>query len=124
MSDSGVPEEDPAPSRPTLLTPQATSVVAIVLACFSLMGQGTWTTAVQVFFGTVFRESQYADVLTWNAVASLVVSLGGVYFARLTVTARRGVIAWDIHLARAAMVIAGIGAVFAAATLVGSLVVG
>jgi hypothetical protein len=104
-----------------ILTPAASAVVALVLAVVSLTGQGSWNTAIQSFLGNTFGAAEYQRVLAVGAGMTLAVSAAAMWLAWRVVGRRRPVSSWDEHLARAALVLAGLASLFALLTILGSL---
>ena len=104
-----------------ILTPAASAVVALVLAVVSLTGQGSWNTAIQSFLGSTFGPAEYQRVLAVGAGVTLAISAGAMWLAWRVVARRRPVASWDEHLARAAIVLAGLASLFALLTILGGL---
>lgn len=115
-------DHGPAFGLSTLLTPKASAITGFTLAVFSMMGQGSWTIAVQSFFGTNFGPQDYATTVLVVGVVSLALATGALLLARQVLLQHLGGPPWEDHLARAAVVIAGLGAVFAVVTIVGGIV--
>jgi hypothetical protein len=107
-----------------LLTPPAAATTAFALAVFSMLGQGTWTTAVQSFFGTSFGPNDYSIILAATGVATGALALGALWLGRRVVTDGRAVASWEGHLARAAILVAALGAVLSILTIIGGVVQG
>ncbi|MGZ4427993.1 MAG: hypothetical protein ACXVXC_05280 [Nocardioidaceae bacterium] len=124
---NGVTEHDDARARVfgvalPLLTPKASAITAFTLAVMSLLGQGSWTMAVQSFYGTSFAPRSYGSIVVAIALVQLAVALGALWLARsVTLRANRDT-SWEDHLARAAVVVGGLGAVLALVTVVGRLI--
>jgi hypothetical protein len=122
---------DPELDSPTgngfgaLLTPKSTAIAGFAFAVFSMLGQGTWTAAVQsLFWGSNFPESQLPSVLGGWAVASLLLAVIAGLLARRTLTEAGGAAGWEGHLARAAVLVAAAGAVLSALGIIGALLHG
>src|SRR6478735_10814116 len=111
-----------APTTTGLLTAEASAIVGFTLAVTSLLGQTSWTTAMQSFFGTSFPESSVDNVLLWYGVASLLMAGVAMWFGRRVTFDQAGTTStWAGHLARADIVLAAFGAVFAVLTILGAL---
>lgn len=122
---------DPELDSPTgngfgaLLTPKATAIAGFAFAVFSMLGQGTWSAAVQsLFWGSSFPESQLPSVLGSWAVASLLLAVVGWLLARRTLTDPGAAAGWEGHLARAAVLVAAAGALLSVLGIVGALLHG
>jgi len=104
-----------------ILTPAASAIIALVLAVVSLTGQGSWNTAIQSFLGNTFGPAEYQRVLAVGGAVTLAVSAGAMWLAWRVVARRRPVTSWDEHMARAALVLAGLASLFSLLTILGSL---
>lgn len=119
--------EDTRPSRGAglteLMTPQATAIAGFAFAVFSMLGQGTWSTALTtLFWGSSYDMGTVGNVMVvWGLGCLLMAGLGG--WLAVT-TLRSGSATWEAHLARAAVMVAGVGSVLAVLTIVGGLVHG
>ena len=128
MSETnGVAEHDDARARALgaglpLLTPKASAITAFTLAVMSMLGQGSWTTAVQSFYGTSFAPSSYGSIVVAIGLVLLAMALGALWLARSVILRANRDTSWEDHLARAAVVVGGLGAVLALVTVVGGLV--
>lgn len=115
---------DSAPLRPgNLMTPQATAIAALAFAVFSMMGQGSWSTALSaLFWGASFGAGSVPGVMVAWGIGCLVMAGLSVLLAHSTlrITDR----AWEAQLARAAVIVAGVGTVLAVVTIIGALVHG
>lgn len=107
-----------------LLTPKTSAIAGFALAVFSMLGQGSWTIAVQSFFGTNFGPGDYGSVLITGGIASLALAAGGLLLARRVLLEPHAGSPWEHHLAGAAVIIAGLGAVFGVLTIIGGAVGG
>ena len=106
-----------------VLSAEASAITGFTLAVTSLLGQTSWTTAMQAFFGTSFPQSDVNNVLLWYGVASLLMSGVAMWFGRRVTYAEVGARpTWAGHLARAALVLATFGALFAVLTVLGALI--
>ena len=123
MSDEN-PSQDP-PSRATgllspgnLMTSKATGIAAFAFACFSMQGQGSWSTAVtSLFWGTNVDPGAVDLVMVAWGVGCLLMAGLGMGLANRTLQLEEH--AWEAHLARAAVLVAAVGAVLALLTIVG-----
>jgi hypothetical protein len=125
MSDDRTASEPTESTGGWLLTAEASAIIGFTLAVTSLLGQTSWTTAVQAFFGSSFAESSFDNVLVWYGVASLAMAGVSMWFGRRATEAEAGSApTWAGHLARAAIVLAAFGALFAVLTVLGGLIHG
>lgn len=107
----------------SLMTPKAAAIAGFAFAVLSMTGQGTWSMAVQtLFWGSNFPQSQVTFVLGSWAVATLVIAALGWLLARRTLSDAVAADSWEGHLARAATLVAGVGAVLSVLGILGSLV--
>lgn len=104
-----------------MFTPQATAIAGFAFAVFSMLGQGSWSTAVTaLFWGTSYGSATVPDVMVvWGVGCLAMAGLAG-WLARRTLRASDG--AWEAHVARAAVLIAAAGAVLAVVTIIGGLI--
>jgi hypothetical protein len=101
-------------------TPESQAIVAFVLAVLTLLGQTSWTAAVQALsYGANFPQSRFSDVMLWWAVSNGIVSVAAALLGGRVVT--RSVGGWPHHLARAAVGLAALGLLLAVITAVGAL---
>ncbi|HET6626475.1 MAG TPA: hypothetical protein VFG63_08790 [Nocardioidaceae bacterium] len=107
-----------------LLTSQASATVAFTLAVLSMMGQGSWTLAVQSFFGTMFAPSDYGSVVTAGGIASLLLAAAAILLGGRVLSARPDHTSWDTQLARAAVLVGALGALLAVITILGAAIQG
>jgi hypothetical protein len=106
-----------------LLTPRACAIAGFAFAAFSMLGQGTWSLALQALvWGSTFQQSQIGSILAGWALATLILAGVAWLLARRTLADPVAAGAWDGHLARAAVLVAAAGAVFSVIGLVGGLV--
>lgn len=122
---------DPLDSRGTdqvepsgLLTGKAAALTGFTLALLSMQGQGSWTTAIQSFFGTTFGPAEYVNVLTIAGVAALAMAVASLLLARRALADDDNEATWADHLGRATMVIGGLGAALALLTIIGGTTTG
>ncbi len=114
-------EDTDEQSRPTLLTPPAAAIAGFTFAVFSVLGQGAWGTALS----TLVWNNSYAMGSGVHVLASW--GFGNLVMAGIAVALGRRSIAaepegWASHLARAAVIVAGLGAVLAVITIIGGLI--
>jgi hypothetical protein len=105
----------------TLLTPKATAIAGFAFAIFSMLGQGSWSTAMTaLFWGTSYDIGTVPNVMVvWGVGCLIMAGLAG-WLALSTLRATDG--AWEANLARAAVLVATVGAVLAVLTIVGGLI--
>jgi hypothetical protein len=108
-------------SPENLLTPKATAIAGFAFAVFSMLGQGSWITALTaLFWGTSYGIGTVPNVMVaWGIGCLIMDGLAG-WLAHHTLRATDG--AWEAHLARATVLIATAGAALAALTIVGGIV--
>ena len=111
-------------SGDTLLTPEACAIAGFTLAALTMTGQGAWTAVAQSLFGSSFPESSLGTVLASGFLAALVVDVLAVLLARRALADPGSRAGWAGHLARAAIVVAVLGAGFSLLALVISVVLG
>jgi hypothetical protein len=117
----------PGSDRPTwwstanLLTPRATAIAGFAFAVFSMLGQGSWSiTLTALFWGNHYAVGSVTDVMTaWGVGCLVMAGIGALLASR---TLRAGTDGWEGHLARAAVIVAAVGAVLGVLTIIGSLV--
>lgn len=130
MSEQGSEQEfvhEPSAQGPfapaNLLTPKATAIAGFTFAILSMLGQSTWSTALTtLFWGTSYSPDSVPSVMTVWGIGSLVVAGLGVWLAHNTL--RVADQAWEAHLARAAVIVAALGALLAVLTIIGGLLHG
>jgi hypothetical protein len=106
----------------SLLTPGTCSVVALVLAVLVLMGNNLMVTGSQAIVGNVFASaSDLRSYLVTTGIATLVPVALSLVLARRALSGV-GVSATEATLARAAMVLALVAAVYSVLTLIGGFV--
>ena len=126
MSDEEL-TEDTRPSRGSglteLMTPQAKAIAAFAFAVFSMLGQGTWSTALTtLFWGSSYDMGAVGNVMVvWGVSCLLMAGLGG-WLAVSTLRVPTGT--WEANLARAAAMVAAVGSVLAVLTIIGGIVHG
>jgi hypothetical protein len=103
------------------LTPEACAISAFTFAVLTLDGQGIFALTAQALFRGSFAESRVGLVLASTYVATLLLVAGAVWLARRTLRHPVAAGTWAGHLARAAVVLAGVGGLIAAVGLVASL---
>jgi hypothetical protein len=120
--ESRSPTSSPFSPR-NLLTPKATAIAGFAFAVFSMLGQGSWSTAITaLFWGTSYDVGTVPHVMVvWGVGCLIMAGLAG-WLAHGTLRATDG--PWEAHLARAAVLIATVGVVLAALTIVGGLIHG
>lgn len=115
--DERVATQDEAPDG--LLTPASSAIAGLVLAVLSLGGNGIWNLAVSAFVGSSFGDM--TPVLVMNGGTSLVVALGALWLGRRGMAFPPAGVMWAPHVARAAVLLAGLGVVLSALTVAGAL---
>ena len=123
-------EEFTAESRPrtsspfgpgNLLTSKARATAGFAFAVFSMLGQGSWGAAISaLFWGTSYDIGAVPNVMAVGGVGSLIMAGLAAGLARGTLRATGE--AWEAHLARAAVLIAAVGAALAILTIIGGLI--
>ncbi len=104
-----------------LLTPKATATAGFAFAVFSMLGQGSWGTAISaLFWGTNYDIGAVPNVMAVWGIGSLI--MAGLAAGLANSTLRATGEAWESHLARAAVLIAAAGAALAILTIIGSLI--
>jgi hypothetical protein len=110
------------PERHTgYLTPESCAISAFALAVLTLDGQGVFALTAQALFRGTFAESRIGVVLASTFVATLLLVAGAVWLAGRTLREPVAAGTWAGHLARAAVVLAGVGGVIAVVGLLVSL---
>jgi hypothetical protein len=107
-------------SAGNMLTPKATAIAGFAFAVFSMLGQGSWSTAITaLFWGTNYDVGTVPHVMVvWGIGCLIMAGLAG-WLAHRTLRATNG--DWEAHLARAAVLIGTVGAVLATLTIIGGL---
>jgi hypothetical protein len=106
----------------TLLTPKAAAIAGFTFAVLSMMGQGTWSVALQsLFWGQQFAPSQVSAVVGSWSVATLLIAGLGWLLARRTLGEPTAAVSWEGHLARAGMIVAAVSAGLSVLGVVGAL---
>jgi hypothetical protein len=121
---------DEPPTRPAglfspvnLMTPKATAIAGFAFAVFSMLGQGSWSTALTtLFWGSSYEMGTVRNVMVVWGIGCLIMAGLGVWLAHTTLRVVEQ--AWEAHLARAAVLVAGMGAVLAILAIIGGLVHG
>lgn len=125
MSEGDFPEEPctggSGPlSRSALFTPGATSIAGFAFAVFSMLGQGSWSAAItSLFWGSNYSMGSVDRVMVAWGVSSLLMAGLALWCARSTLQVSDVHPRWEGHLARAAVLVALVGALFAVLTIVG-----
>ena len=121
-TDSRIDPAQPSWWHPTAaLTPKASAIAAFTLAAISLLGQSAWTTAAQaLFFGSNWPQSTVPWFLLSIVLAPVLSAALGLLLARRALTGPAGE-GWELHLARAAVVIAELSIVLAVVAAIGNL---
>src|SRR4051794_33712551 len=123
FTDSPEDTSGSAFSPSQLLTPQASSIAGFAFAVFSMLGQGSWSIALTaLFWGQSYSPGSVDGVMVAWGIGCLLMAGLAVWLAggTLRVTGQ----SWEAHLARAAVLVAGVGAILAALTVIGGLVHG
>lgn len=107
-------------SPANLLTPEASAIAGFAFAVFSMLGQGSWSIAITaLFWGDSYPAGSVGGVMVgWGVGALLMAALGGWLASRALGV---GTVGWDAHLARAAVLVAAVGALLSLLTIVGAL---
>ena len=121
-TDNRIDPAQPSWWHPTAaLTPKASAIAAFTLAAISLLGQSAWTTAAQaLFFGSNWPQSTVPWFLLSIVLAPVLSAALGLLLARRALTGPAGE-GWELHLARAAVVIAELSIVLAVVAAIGNL---
>lgn len=113
-------EDTDEQSRPPLLTPASAAIAGFTFAVFSVLGQGAWGTALSTLvWGRSYALGSGIHVLTAWGVGNLIMAAVAVSLGRRTIAAEPD--GWASHLARAAVIVAGLGATLAVITIIGGL---
>lgn len=110
------------PQPEGLLTPASSAIAGLVLAVLSLGGNGIWNLAVSAFVGSSFGTM--TPVLVMSGGTSLAVALGALWLGRRGMSLPAEGVAWAPHVARAAVLLAGLGVVLSALTVAGAVLLG
>jgi len=121
-TDSRIDPAQPSWWHPTAaLTPKGSAIAAFTLAAISLLGQSAWTNATQaLFFGSNWPQSTVPWVFLSIVLAPVLSAVLGLVLARRALTRPSGE-GWEMHLARAAVVIAELSIVVAVVAAIGNL---
>ncbi len=108
-------------SPANLMTTQATAIASFAFAVFSMLGQqGSWSTALtSLLWGTSYDIGAVDEVMVAWGVGGLLIAAVGVWLAHRTLRVVDQ--AWEAHLARAAVLIAAVGALLAVVAILGGL---
>lgn len=123
-----VTEEPQGPSGPVLspgrlLTPQASAIAGFAFAVFSMLGQGSWSTALSTLvWGDSFGMGSVRHVMAVWGVGCLAMAALGIWLAHRTLQVADH--AWEGQLARATVIVAALGALLAVLTIIGGVVHG
>ncbi|HEY6933264.1 MAG TPA: hypothetical protein VI452_07685 [Marmoricola sp.] len=103
-----------------IVTAGSAAIAGFTFAVLSMMGQGTWSLALQsLFFGSSYPQSQFDHVmLAWGCGCLLVAAAG---FALARRALHLGPTEGQANLARAAVVVSAAGALLGVLTVIGSL---
>lgn len=103
-----------------LLSPGASATVAFTLAVLVLTGNNLMVIGTQSMLGQLFQSSDpMAYFVTWG-VSTLVPAAASLFLARRVLAA--GIPSgWELVLARAAVVLAAVGLLYGALTVLGAL---
>ncbi len=105
-----------------VLTSQSCAIAGFAFAVLSMLGQGTWTFAAQaLLWSTGFALGDMDEVLFGWAAATLLLAGGAIVLARRTLADPVGAGAWEGHLARAAVIVAGVGLLLSSIGILGLL---
>ena len=96
-----------------LLTPKASAISGFTFAVLAMTGQGTWTQAIQALWLPNFPQSQLSSVFASGLAASLVLAVAAFLLGRRALAASTAPEAWEAHLGRAAMLVAGVAGLLA-----------
>lgn len=117
------PTAGPSITVSSVLTPQATAIAGFVIAVLSLLGQNTASTVLQwLFWGTSFTQSSVPNVMVVYAVGTLLLAVVGGLLALHTLRSPEPAEPWAGHLARAALLVAALGALVSVVGIIGGLV--
>lgn len=96
-----------------LLTPQASAIAAMAFAVLSMTGFGGWERAVSALWGQNFPQSGIVVVLAAFSSGTLLAAVAGLVLGRRAMRSP----GWEGHLGRAAVLVAAIGGVLAAVSV-------
>ena len=103
------------------LSPKGSAIAGFTLAAISLLGQSAWSTAAQaMFFGSNWPQSTVPWFLLSLVLAPVLSAVLAMLLARRVLTPPAGN-GWEVHLARAAVVIAELGIVLGVVAAIGNL---
>jgi hypothetical protein len=123
MSERESTEQNVRTGPANVFSPRATAVAGFTFAVLSMIGQGTWGTALQsLFFGSSYSQGSLDRVMVAWGFGSLLVAALGFALAFVSLQGRAGHDAWDAHLARAAVIVSAVGAFFGVVTIIGGLI--
>jgi hypothetical protein len=109
----------------SLLSTEATAIVAFTFAVFSMFGFGSWTLVAQSVLGSPAgpEDLRWQNVL--SALVLLLLSLAAILLGkRVLFEGHDGASAWPGQLARAAVVVAAVGAALSLVAILGGLLHG
>ncbi len=105
----------------SVFTPKATAIAGFAFAVLSMTGQGIWTQVLQALWGQGFPASLVGYVLVSWAGSTLLVALVALLLARRTLRDGAAAAGWEGHLARAAVIVASVGALLSLVAILGGL---
>lgn len=121
----------PRPQTPTagplrianLLTPKAAAIAAFAFAVFSMLGQGSWRPAITtLLWGTDLGMVSAGRVMVGWGIGALLMAALAAGLARMALLVSDADPApWEAELARAAVLVAVVGALLSVVTIVGVL---
>jgi hypothetical protein len=121
QTEDQIDPASPAWWSPASLSPKGSAIAGFSLATVSLLGQSAWTNAAQgLFFGTSWPQSEVHWYLLAVVLAPIASAVVGLLLVRRVLTGPTGD-DWEVHLARAAVVIAEIAIVLGVIAAVGNL---
>jgi hypothetical protein len=103
-----------------LRTPGATAIAGFAFAVFSMLGQGSWSASVTaLFWGSNYPMGSVDRVMVAWGASSLLMAALALWLAFRTLVSTQPHEPWAAHLARAAVLVAGVGVVLAVLAIVG-----
>ena len=119
--DDRIDPAEPAWWSPAALSPTGSAIAGFSLAALSLLGQSAWTNAAQsLFFGSDWPQSSMHWYILAVVLAPMASAVIGLLLARRALTQPVGE-GWEVHLARAAVIIAELGILLGVIAAIGNL---
>jgi hypothetical protein len=105
------------------LTPPAAAIAALALGLCSVTGASTIGMAAQSLVGTTFSEGQYTAIVVATGLCIMLIAAGGLLCSRHALAGVESLASWADALARASVVVCGLGALLGLITVLGGLLV-